>query len=91
MSQWINDVLPLNRNAIDEYFGHWVFVRLELLLRSTQTSKDWRDPNLKKLTTWYTDLEEDRLDQNLQFFGYQIDAEDTVALITGPGRVERVS
>lgn len=91
MLEWIEDVHPLNRKSMDEYFGHWNFNRIELILRSTEACSEEGDPDLIKLTKSYTATEEERLDLNLQTFNYQVDAQSTVALITGPGRVERVS
>lgn len=38
----------------------------------------------------YVEGEEKRLDENLQTFGYKIDARDTLSLITGPVRIETV-
>lgn len=39
----------------------------------------------------YIESEEKRLEEGLKTFHYFIDAADTVTLITGPGRIERVS
>lgn len=39
----------------------------------------------------YIESEENRLEEGLKTFHYFIDAADTVTLITGPGRIERVS
>jgi hypothetical protein len=38
----------------------------------------------------YVDAEETRLMANLEAVDYDIDATDTLALVTGPGRIERV-
>jgi hypothetical protein len=89
----LEHVLPSNRRAVDEYLFHTSFWRIELLLRSTRSvnPKILSDPDLAKITEAYTKTEEERLDLNLQDVAYELDTSDTVSLITGAGRIERVS
>jgi hypothetical protein len=87
------NVHPSNQRYVHEYFTHDTFNRIELLLRSTKpASHDIRgDPQLMKLTGAYTDFEEERLEERLKGVAYEIDAVSTVSLLTGPGKIEKVS
>ncbi|KAJ7578160.1 hypothetical protein C8J56DRAFT_797697, partial [Mycena floridula] len=91
MFDHLHDVLPMNRKAADEYFYHFVYFHIDLLLRSTQPLlvDMWQDRDLKNLTEAFMALEEEKMIRNLEGVGFEIDDESTVALITGPGRVER--
>lgn len=53
------------------------------------SSKD--EENLLKPFQEYVTGEEKRLEDNLKALRYKIDALNTLALVTGPGPVERVS
>ncbi|KIK64541.1 hypothetical protein GYMLUDRAFT_416337 [Collybiopsis luxurians FD-317 M1] len=82
--------LPANRYSLDEYMYSEPFTRIDLLLRSLQP----RDPNvddtkLKHIIDVYSSSEEVRLQENLESVAYDIDTPGTVALVTGPGRIER--
>jgi hypothetical protein len=93
MFQVLEHVLPSNRRAIDEYLFHASFWRIELLLRSTR-SIGWKvmaDPDLARITEVYSGKEEERIEVNLKDVGYELDTPATVALVTGEGRIERVS
>lgn len=89
----LEHVLPSNRRAVDEYLFHTSFWRIELLLRSTRSvnPKILSDPDLVRITESYTKAEEERLDLNLQDVAYEVDTSATVSLVTGEGRIERVS
>lgn len=93
MFQTLEHVLPSNRKAVDEYLFHPSFWRIELLLRSTRSvnSKILSDLELLKMTESYQRYEEERLDANLNDVAYELDTTATVSLITGAGRIERVS
>ena len=93
MFEVLNHVLPSNRRAVDEYLYHSSFWRVELLLRSTRSvnPKILADSDIVRHIESYTKTEEDRLDANLQDVAYELDTPATVSLITGVGRIERVS
>jgi hypothetical protein len=93
MFEVLNHVQPSNRRAVDEYLYHSSFWRIELLLRSTRSvnPKILSDPDLSRSVDSYAKAEEDRLDANLQDVAYELDTPATVSLITGVGRIERVS
>lgn len=93
MYRILEQVLPANRRMADEYLSDYSFDRLELLLRSTQSLSDTSqiDPNLSRVIEAYVASEEARLDLNLQSVAYEIDTAATVSLVTGPGRIEKVS
>jgi len=48
------------------------------------------DPMLRSRFQNYVESEEERLRSNLEAIKYDIDATETVPLITGPGRIEKV-
>jgi len=89
----LNFVLPSNRRAVDEYLFHPSFWRIELLLRSTRSvnPKILQDPDLVRITESYSRMEEERLERNLADVEYELDTPATVSLVTGEGRIERVS
>jgi hypothetical protein len=93
MFEVLNHIQPSNRRAVDEYLYHSSFWRIELLLRSTRSvnPKILSDPDLFRNVDSYAKAEEDRLEANLQDVGYELDTPATVSLITGVGRIERVS
>ena len=93
MFHTLEHVLPSNRRAVDEYLFHPSFWRIELLLRSTRSvnPKVLSDTDLARVTEVYTMAEEERLDSSLQDVSYELDTTATVQLITGEGRIERVS
>lgn len=49
------------------------------------------DSDLVRYTEMYTAEEEKRLEMNLEDVGYELDTTATVSLVTGEGRIERVS
>ena len=80
-------VLPPNREAVDKYFATvWVAVHALTAAVSSQYS-DLGDPGKFEL---YLDSEKTRLEDKLITYNYIIDGIDTVALITGKGRIEKV-
>jgi len=84
------EVLPINRNAVTSYFANiWEFVhRLIAPLLSLQPASGQDDS--EKFRS-YLEAEEARLDNNLKAVDYIIDGTDTLTLITGVGRIEKVS
>jgi len=81
-------VLPPNREAIDDYFTYvWEPVHtLTAAVISLQPG-----PNNPDKFKPYLDEEEARLAANLKAVDYIIDGTDTLTLITGVGRIEKVS
>jgi hypothetical protein len=81
------EVLPLNLQATIRYFASvWESVHtLITAVLSLQPSQD--DPDKFKS---YIEAEEARLENNLRAVDYIIDGTDTLTLITGVGRVEKV-
>jgi cell division protein FtsB len=82
------EVLPLNRHAIISYFAyHWVFIYSLIApflpLQSAQVDREKFES--------YLEAEEARLENNLRAVDYSIDGIDTLTLITGVGRIEKVS
>ena len=82
------EVLPLNLQAIVDYFSLvWGPVHTLLVpVLSLQTLQDESD----KFKS-YIEAEEARLQNNLRAVDYVIDGIDTLTLITGVGRAEKVS
>ncbi|KAG6876866.1 hypothetical protein C0992_011497 [Termitomyces sp. T32_za158] len=81
-----------NRQALDLHLHERVFDQLELLLRSTRTEERIVLPReLERLRDQYTCQEEERMHADLRKIAYTIDSSATVSLVTGQGRIERVS
>ena len=83
-----SEVLPLNLQPIVKYFTY-VWEAVHTLIApalSLQPSQD--DPEKFKS---YIEAEEARLGNNLRAVDYIIDGTDTLTLITGIGRIEKVS
>lgn len=84
-------VLPPNREVIDGYFGYvWRAVHTltaSVLLQSSSQSSGSDDPKTFKP---YLEAEEVRLGNNLRAVDYIIDGIDTIPLIAGVGRIEKV-
>ncbi|KAI0252756.1 hypothetical protein BJV78DRAFT_266553 [Lactifluus subvellereus] len=80
------DVLPTNREHIDNYFASvwWDIHRLTAAVHQLRPRPD----NLEKLQS-YLETEETRLSDNLKAVDYIIDGSDTLTLITGVGRIEK--
>ena len=49
------------------------------------------DDQFRQRATAYAQQEESRMEGNLRLMAYEVDDSSTLSLITGPGRVERVS
>jgi hypothetical protein len=82
-----SEVLPPNREAVDYYFGcAWQVVHTLTAAVLSQPS----GPDESNRFHSYLEAEEARLGNNLQAVDYIIDGVDTLALITGMGRVEKV-
>jgi hypothetical protein len=81
------EVLPANRRHIDYYFTR-VWQRVYKLTAAVPSPLNFTfDPEKFKS---YLDAEETRLTAKLKAMKYIIDGTDTLSLITGPGRIEKV-
>ncbi len=82
-------MLPENRYWVDYYLSKvWkVGVEMTKSLRAPSNVPD----NLEGRFKAYVDYEEDRIRKNLEDIRYDIDALDTVYVVAGPGRIEKVS
>ncbi|KAJ7248435.1 hypothetical protein C8J57DRAFT_1358239 [Mycena rebaudengoi] len=84
----MTNVLPANRATANEY--------LDLVYRGVTSLESSIAPcfitdSLQEKFRSYVEAEEARLRDNLKDVRYDIDARDTLALVIGPGRIERVS
>lgn len=83
-------VLPRNKAAVDRYLRN-VWKGVGTLTYSFANVTAGYPRPLRERFNSYVDSEEDRLRERLNAIGYNIDALDTLRLVTGPGRVEKVS
>jgi hypothetical protein len=80
-------VLPPNRVSFDNYFTSvWKYVHT---LTAAVTPLQPDSGNLGKFKS-YLEAEEARLSTNLKAVDYVIDDTDTLTLLTGVGRIEKV-
>ncbi|KAK0504203.1 hypothetical protein EDD18DRAFT_1412301 [Armillaria luteobubalina] len=84
-------VLPANRYAIITYLQHETIFQIDRLLQSTHdlSPNVSKSTELLRLTQEFKEVERQRLQDNLKAVQYNIDAEHTVSLLTGPGHIER--
>ncbi|KAI1785580.1 hypothetical protein LXA43DRAFT_1037408 [Ganoderma leucocontextum] len=80
------NVLPANRNAMEQYL-YYVWTIVTML--TTAFRRVEVDEQLLQRFEDYTRAEEKRLSENLKTAKYDIDAQDTLDLIRGPGRIEK--
>ena len=78
---------PANRNAVDKYL-QTVWQKLTTLTSSFICT--YQSDALQDRFKSYVEEEEQRLREGLETVKYDIDAMDTLSLITGGGRIERV-
>jgi hypothetical protein len=84
-------VLPPNRTAVDRYFACvWDTVHTLTAAVLLQDYSQNSGPDDSKRFNLYLEAEEARLENNLQAVDYVIDGTDTLPLITGVGRIEKV-
>ncbi|KAF8581694.1 hypothetical protein K439DRAFT_202072 [Ramaria rubella] len=79
-------ILPANLPSANEYLSS-VYVDITSLQNAVGPS--YLSDALQTKFKSYIEAEEERLKGNLEAIHYDIDASDTLALITGPGRIER--
>ena len=83
-----SQIHPANRNAVSKYL-QTVWPRI-CTLTSSFVDSHRTDP-LRERFEGYVESEEQRLRRALEAVKYVIDAMDTLFLVTGPGRIEKVS
>ncbi len=88
--------LPPNRVFIDSFLAAVPFTQLDSLLSGFQEQMAYGYHGIWNWSDWsmflpYVQDEEKRLKAQLEAFQYSIDAPDSLLLITGSGRLERVS
>jgi len=88
ISDDLKRVLHTNRVIVDAYFSDPVFLKLDLLIRSVVPTVN-HDAELERRMSAYVQQEEHRMEQNLEAVEFDIDDQNTLSLITGPGRIER--
>ena len=82
-------VLPPNREVIDAYFGY-VWHAVHTLTASVLSQSQSSELDGQKYFKSYLEAEEARLGSNLGAVGYIIGGIDTIPLVTGGGRIEKV-
>lgn len=83
-------VLPPNREAIDRYFASvWLVVHALTAPMLSEPLESSGSDDFKNFNS-YLEAEEARLGNNLRAVDYIIDGIDTVPLIAGIGRIEKV-
>lgn len=83
----LGDVLPQNRYWADHYLQHVWPVAYELVKSLHPTSVP---EHIESKFQAYVDFEEERIRRNLADINFDIDALDTVYVVAGPGRIEKV-
>lgn len=82
-------VLPPNRDAVDLYFAS-VWMPIHTLTAAVLSLSSRLDDSAKLKFKPYLEAEEARLGKNLRAVNYIIDGTDSLELITGIGRIEKV-
>jgi hypothetical protein len=75
-----------NRSSVNEYLGT---VYKDVTSLESSVNECFINDGLQSRFKSYVEAEEARLKGNLEAVDYDIDAMDTLALVTGPGRIER--
>jgi hypothetical protein len=93
MFRLVDRVLPPNRKAVDTYLAGYSIQHVELLLRSTQSAEGtiYDDPRLTEISDAFMNAEAMKMQEQLDGVLYELDDSTTLKLVTGPGRIERVS
>jgi len=76
-----------NQTAANTYMSE-VYKRIATIYKSLNPG--YVNQNVKSRFISYVQEEEARLRRNLEAVRYSIDAKDTLSLVTGPGRIEKV-
>jgi hypothetical protein len=84
------EVLPPNRVAVDHYF-RFAWEAVHTLTAAVTPLQPDSSPSSGDKFKLFLEAEEARLSTNLKAVAYTIDGTDTLTLITGTGRLEKVS
>lgn len=84
-------LLPTNRAMVDMYLDSSIVQRVDLIVDPLEPFLTALDDNMKRKSLRYAKEEERRMEANLKIMAYEIDAPSTLALVTGSGRIEKVS
>lgn len=87
-------MLPANRAVVDQLLGGGSLLIVDAILcglRDTWQETEFVDPLLFRRFKEYVDHEEDTMRKVLHNLVYNLDAPDTVAMVLGQGRPEKVS
>ena len=82
-----SSVLPANRRSVERYLNSVWSLITELTTGFRRA--EWTDTLRTKFESYVTE-EEARMREKLETVRYDIDAADTLTLIAGPGRIEKV-
>ncbi|KAF8843364.1 hypothetical protein BDN67DRAFT_924335 [Paxillus ammoniavirescens] len=91
MYDHLPSVHPTNRSDVDLYLDAAPFQLVDFLCSSVRPCEDeiYHDEQLDEKIRPYMQEEEARIVANLESVAWNIDATNTLALIVGPGRIER--
>ena len=84
-----SEVLPPNRRSVDDYF-RFVWETVHTLTAAATSLEPEPGPSGGDKFKPHLEAEEARLSANLKAVDYTIDGTDTLILITGVGRIEKV-
>ncbi|KAJ6511394.1 hypothetical protein C8R47DRAFT_732752 [Mycena vitilis] len=82
----ISKILPANKSSVDAYLTS-IYEGVYTLTASVNGC--WANESLNEKFASYIEAEEARIRGNLEAVQYDIDASDTLELVTGAGRIER--
>lgn len=80
-------VLPANRRFVERYLDSVWSLITELTTGFRRA--EWNDAMREKFQSYVVE-EENKMRERLETIRYDIDAADTLVLVTGPGRIEKV-
>ena len=89
----VDEVLPVNRPMLDYFTTHWCIYGLDMILAGICRSMDNIENDSRlfhQRFKEYVDAEEKKLTESLERVAYRIDAENTLFLVTGSERLEKV-
>lgn len=91
MNQIALNVLPCNRARVQKFIASPRLAVVDYLVRSVLQNDVLNDPDIVDRFNDYVTWEESVLRENLARFQWDIDASNTLSLIIGGRRVEKVS
>lgn len=83
------NILPANRSSVHNYINK-IYEITTTIVASVNVCNDTNEALQARFSS-YVEAEEARIRGNLEAVEYDIDADDTLSLVVGPGRIERVS